>query len=107
MQIIAPQHVVVDMRKTMAQNQTSKTGTKGFVPSCCTDFDPELRVFEAKKESWLREHANEFVVISGSTVAGFYPTYAQAYEDARRKFGFDRLFLIKQVMVEEQVFVVY
>ena len=91
----------------MAQNRTSNGQTRRFVPSCCTDFDRELRVFEAKKESWLREHANDFVVISGSTVAGFYPTYAQAYEVALGKFGLDRLFLIKQVMVEEQVFVVY
>jgi hypothetical protein len=107
MRIGAPQYVGVEMRKTMAQNQTSKTETRGVVPSCCTDFVRELRVFEAKKESWLREHASHFVVIRGNTVAGFYPTYAQAYEAALRKFGFEQLFLIKQVMVEEQVFVVY
>ncbi len=91
----------------MAQNRTSKTEKRRPVSSSCTDFNPELRVFEANKESWLSAHANDFVVISGSAVAGFFPTYSEAYAAALTQFGFDRLFLIKQVMVEEQVFVVY
>ena len=71
------------------------------------DFSEEQRFYERHKEEWLASHANEFVVIAGNVVAGFFPSYAHAYGAAISRFGLDKLVLIKQVLEHEQVFVVY
>ena len=70
-------------------------------------FHQELRVYESHKASWLKSHKDEFVVISGDCVAGFYDTYNHAFAEALERFGIDRDFLIKQIVRQEPVFVIY
>ena len=66
----------------------------------------ELRVFQQAKKEWLKSHAGEFAVISGTTVAGFYPDFPSAYCAGLGKFGF-RDILIKRVCAEDPVYVIY
>jgi hypothetical protein len=70
-------------------------------------FETELSVYERNKSGWLNEHPDSFVVISEQEVAGFFQSYSEAYEAALDRFGVDRLFLIKQVLPQDRVFVVY
>lgn len=66
----------------------------------------ELRVFRQCKQQWLRSHAGEFVVVSGTTVAGFYADFESALRAGLQRFG-PRDFLIKQVLAEEPVYFIY
>lgn len=67
----------------------------------------ELSLYESKKSEWLRSHSGEFVLIGGRKPAGFYPTYERAFEVGLEKFGVQSEFLIKQVVEQEPVFVIY
>jgi len=67
----------------------------------------ERSYFEMCKPEWLRSHAGDFVVVSGETVAGFFPDYEGALKAGINKFGIKSEFLIKQVLEREQVFAIY
>ena len=67
---------------------------------------PELNLFEKRRQEWLPLHADEFTVISGTTVAGFYPDFESAYRAALGRFGVRDL-LIKQVCAEDPLYVIY
>ncbi len=67
----------------------------------------ELSYYEAKKREWLSSHAEEFVLISDHSDAGFFPTYETAFRAGLQRFGVSRDFLIKQVVEHEPVFVIY
>lgn len=67
----------------------------------------ELKVYEGLKREWLASHLNQFVVIAGEQIAGFYPDYESAFKSAIREFGIKRQFLIKQICAAEPVYVVY
>lgn len=70
-------------------------------------FMHELNLYNASKKKWLQNHPNEFVVIAGDQIAGFYADYAAAFQAAIRAFGIEGQFLIKQVCAAEPVYVVY
>lgn len=67
----------------------------------------ELSLYESKKAEWLKSHSGQFVLISNDTQAGFYPSYEKAFEVGLEKFGIKTEFLIKQVVEQEPVFVIY
>jgi hypothetical protein len=67
----------------------------------------ELSLYEANKSEWLKSHSGEFVLINDRAPAGFYPTYERAFEVGLEKFGIKAEFLIKQVLEQEPVFVIY
>jgi hypothetical protein len=67
---------------------------------------PELNLFEQHRQEWLSLYAGKFAVVSGTTVAGFYPDFESAFRAGLRKFGF-RDFLVKQVCAVDPVYVVY
>jgi hypothetical protein len=67
----------------------------------------ELRVFDQHKQEWLRSNPGDFVVIAGTTVAGFYPDYESAFRAGLQKFGVASEFLVKQVCAEEPVYLIY
>jgi hypothetical protein len=67
----------------------------------------ELVVFEQNKQEWLLSHTGHFVVISGVTVAGFYPDYESAFMAGLEKFGIQGSFLVKQVWAEEPVYLIH
>ena len=66
----------------------------------------ELDLFEKHRREWLLLHVGKFAVVSGTTVAGFYPDFESAFRAGLRKFGF-RDFLVKQVCAVDPVYVVY
>lgn len=67
----------------------------------------ELAVFEQKKDSWIAQHLGEFVVLHGSEEGGFYKTYAEALRAGLARFGVEADFLIRQVLEEQPVHLVY
>jgi len=67
----------------------------------------ELSLYDSKKSQWLEFHSGEFVLISDATIAGFFPSYEKALEEGLRAFGIGKDFLIKQVVEQEPVFVIY
>ncbi len=70
-------------------------------------LDAELQVYETSKGVWLKAHRDEFVVIKGIDVLGFYPTFQEAYSAGAEKFGSRSDFLVKRVALNEPVFVVF
>ena len=67
----------------------------------------ELRIFEQHKREWLQNHPGDFVVISDTSVAGFYPDYESAFRAGLEKFGVRGSFLVKQVWAEEPVYLIH
>lgn len=70
-------------------------------------LETELRTFEQRKEEWLQSHLGDFVVIAGTTVAGFYSDYETAFKAGLEKFGVRGDFLVKQLYAEEPVYLIY
>ncbi|MGO9125917.1 MAG: hypothetical protein ACLP6G_13645 [Terriglobales bacterium] len=71
-----------------------------------TSLKSELQLYRANKHEWLPFHQDQFVVISGQTVAGFYPDFESAYRAGVRRFGFRDL-LIKLVCAVDPVYVIF
>ena len=46
----------------------------------------------------------QFVVVAGDDVAGFYKDYESAWDAGTRKFGFQANFLIKQICQHEPIY---
>lgn len=67
----------------------------------------ELAYYQEHKEDWLSSFAGQYALIGGSTAAGFFPSYNEAFEAGLQRFGLEREFLIKQVVEHEPVFVIY
>lgn len=70
-------------------------------------LETELAFYEQHKNEWLPEHENEFIVIAGTKIAGFYSDYAAAWDAGAQRFGAESPFLIKQVCSIEPVYHVY
>ena len=70
-------------------------------------LDNELKVFEAHREEWSRDHRGEFVVIQDETVLpDFFNDYAAAFREGLARFGVARSFLVKQIWRTEPVYFV-
>ncbi len=69
-------------------------------------FATERRVFEAHRSEWSRVHAGEYVVIQGDTVAGFFKDYPTALKAGLKRFGVEREFLVKQIWLNDPVYLV-
>jgi hypothetical protein len=70
-------------------------------------LEAELRTFEQHKREWLQSHLGDFVVIAGTTVAGFYSDYEKAFKAGLERFGVRGDFLVKQLYAEEPVYLIY
>jgi hypothetical protein len=66
----------------------------------------ELQVFEQHKREWLASNPGKFVVIAGTTVAGFYSDYESAFHAGLKRFGVTGTFLVKQVWAEQPVYLI-
>ena len=53
----------------------------------------EARTFNENVEAWSAEHDGEFVLLRGTTLIGFFPTYEQALEAGYGKFGLTPFFV--------------
>ena len=67
----------------------------------------ELELYDANKQNWLRTHPGKFVVIKGSDQLGFFSEFHEAYRAGVEKYGIDTDFLVKKVVAQEPVFVVF
>jgi len=67
----------------------------------------ELAFYERHKSEWLPRYENQFVVVAGDKVAGFYKDYESAWEAGTKEFGAQSSFLIKQICVHEPVYFLY
>jgi hypothetical protein len=71
-----------------------------------TPLETELKVFEAHREEWSREHRGKFVVIQDQTILKFFDEYADAFRAGLERFGVGRSFLVKQIWRTEPVYFV-
>lgn len=69
-------------------------------------LETELRVFEDRRQEWVRTHLGKFVVIQDETVLDFFDQYEEAFRAGVKRFGAGRNFLIKQVWKTEPVYFV-
>ncbi|HMC30179.1 MAG TPA: hypothetical protein VKL99_05050 [Candidatus Angelobacter sp.] len=67
----------------------------------------ELELYEAHKSEWLKSHRDEFAVVKGNHLLGFYANFHEAYSAGVEKYGINADFLVKRVVPQEPVFVVF
>jgi hypothetical protein len=70
-------------------------------------LERELAFYEQHKGEWLPHYENQFVVVAGNKVAGFYKDYESAWDAGAREFGPEATFLIKQVCLHDPVYFLY
>jgi hypothetical protein len=67
----------------------------------------ETELYESHKSEWLQTHRGEFVVIQGDALLGFFADFHGAYHAGVKKYGIDRDFLVKRIVAQEPVFLVF
>jgi hypothetical protein len=67
----------------------------------------ETELYEAHKREWLQSHRGEFVVIKDNALLGFFADFHDAYSAGVAKYGMETDFLVKRVVPQEPVFVVF
>ncbi|MFL6389711.1 MAG: hypothetical protein ACJ71U_19720 [Terriglobales bacterium] len=72
-----------------------------------TRLTSEIELYEAHKSEWLRHHRDEFVVVKGNDLLGFFANFHEAYSAGVAEYGIDADFLVKRVVPQEPVFVVF
>jgi hypothetical protein len=77
----------------------------GTLPS--TRLSVETALYETNKAAWLQQHRDEFVVIKGNDLLGFFGEFHEAYGAGVEKYGANTDFLVKRVVPHEPVFVVF
>lgn len=69
-------------------------------------LEHELRHYETLKSELLRDSEGKYVVIKGNTVAGVFDSFESGYLAGHERFG-DTDFLVKQILSQDPVFVLY
>jgi len=72
-----------------------------------TRLTQETELYEAHKSEWLKRHRDEFVVVKGSDLLGFFPNFHEAYFAGSEKYGAGTDFLVKRVVPQEPLFEVF
>jgi hypothetical protein len=68
-------------------------------------LEKEFQIFKDNRERFVSEHPNEYVLIVGEKVIGFFPTEADAMKGAEgNSLG---SFFIKKCIAEEQDIIEY
>lgn len=67
----------------------------------------ETELYETNKSKWLKNNRDQFVVIKGKDVLGFFAEFHEAYTAGVEKYGTETDFLVKRVVPQEPVFVVF
>ena len=65
-------------------------------------LEQEYKFFLSHLEEFSKTHLNEFVLIKGEQVAGFFNSYENALRDGLKRFG-NVPFFIKEVQEEEEL----
>ena len=74
---------------------------------CSRGLDQEIRLYEAHKAEWLNLQRNEFVVVKGNQVLGFFLQFHDAYCAGAERYGVHTDFLVKRVVPAEPVFAIF
>lgn len=72
-----------------------------------TRLSAELELYETRKTEWLNSHRDKFVVVKGNHVVGFFADFRGAYYAGVEQYGMDADFLVKRIVPQEPVFVVF
>lgn len=67
----------------------------------------ELEFYEVHKSEWLVTHRNQFVVVKGNQLLGFFIEFQEAYRAGVTEYGMSTDFLVKRVVPQEPVFLVF
>ncbi len=67
----------------------------------------ELEFYEKHKAGWLQSNRDEYIVIKGNDVLGFYVDFHQAYLAGVAEYGINTDFLVKRIVPHEPVFVIF
>lgn len=59
-------------------------------------LETEVRVFHEHLSEWLPVHDQEFALVGGCELLGFFPTVESALEEGARRFGLEP-FLVRRV----------
>ena len=88
------------------------SGTNGSQPpksksEKSSDLEEELKFFENNRKKWLALHKNEFAVVSGSILLGFFPDFVSAWQAGAHEFGPLASFLVKEVLTEDPIYFIF
>jgi hypothetical protein len=72
-----------------------------------TRLSEELSFYEAHKSEWLKTDRDRFVVVKGKNLLGFFINFQEAYRAGVDRYGLDTDFLVKRVVPQEPVFLVF
>jgi hypothetical protein len=72
-----------------------------------TRLSVEIDFYETQKSEWLQDHRDEFVVLKGTDLLGFFPNFHEAYFAGSEKYGAGTDFLVKRVVPQEPLFEVF
>lgn len=72
-----------------------------------TRLTAELELYESLKLEWLKNHRDEFAVVKGKKLLGFFGNFHEAYSAGVKEFGIEADFLVKRVVPQEPVFVIF
>lgn len=78
---------------------TETTNSKSVMS---VELERELEFFESKKEEWLKDYKDKFVLIKGEELIDVFSTFEDAYKEGVKRYG-NQPFLIKKVTEEEEV----
>lgn len=67
----------------------------------------ELEYYAEHKSDWVKRESGRFVVVRGSELLGFFPSFETAYRAGATAYGLDTDFLVKQILEHEPVFFVF
>jgi len=63
--------------------------------------------YASHKSEWIKNHRDHFVVVKGGDLLGFFPEFHVAYRAGVEKYGMHTDFLVKRVVPQEPVFLVF
>jgi hypothetical protein len=67
----------------------------------------ETELYETHRAEWLECHRNQFVVVKGNDLLGFFIEFQDAYYAGVEKYGFNTDFLVKRVVQQEPISAVF
>lgn len=66
-------------------------------------FTESYETYQVHRKKWMEDHWGEYVAISVYDVAGFFPTFAQAFDAGRRRYGLGVFFLTLRIHESDQL----
>lgn len=67
----------------------------------------ELKYYEANRANWLCEHKDEYALVSGEHVYGFFKEWVDGYRFGCHTVGVIKPFLLKKVLEYDEVYFVF